>query len=113
MLHSKLIDIIIYQDNRGREPVTTWLESFKDKTIARRIRNRIENLSLGLAGDSKSLGAGLFELRFQFGPGYRLYYAKDGEKIIVLLCGGDKGTQKKDIEKARGFYEDYKEKNSA
>lgn len=70
---------------------------------------RIARLRLGNLGDSKSVGQGVYELRVHFGPGYRIYYGLDGEKLVLLLCGGDKKTQKKDIEKAKAFWENYKE----
>lgn len=70
---------------------------------------RIARLRLGNLGDSKSVGQGVYELKVHFGPGYRIYYGLDGEKLVLLLCGGDKKTQKKDIEKAKAFWENYKD----
>ena len=62
----------------------------------------------GYYGDYKSVGDGVFELRFFFGPGYRIYFAEEDDTIVILLCGGDKSTQAKDIEKAKEYLKDYK-----
>ncbi len=67
--------------------------------------SRLDRIEKGNLGDSKSLGKGVFELRFFFGPGYRVYFGVRGTKIIVLLCGGDKHTQKKDIEAAYIYWD--------
>ncbi len=78
-----------------------WLAKIKDTRNRARIFNRFDHIQFGNFGDHKSLGDGLFELRFFFGPGFRAYYTiKDG-KVIFLLCGGDKRSQGKDIDKAR------------
>lgn len=69
---------------------------------------RIGRLRLGNFGDTKSLGTGVYELRIHFGPGYRIYYGLEGNKIVILLCAGDKSSQKKDIKKAVTFWEEYK-----
>ncbi len=81
----------------------------KDIKTRAKIDIKIARFRLGNFGDSKSLGQGVYELRIHFGPGYRIYYGLDGQMIVLLLCGGDKSTQKKDIKKAKTFWEDYKE----
>ena len=68
----------------------------------------MDRLSVGVLGDWRSVGDGVCELRIDYGPGYRVYYGQDGEALILLLCGGDKRTQAKDIEKAHGYWKDYK-----
>lgn len=78
------------------------------KTQAR-VDQRILRLELGNFGDYKSLGKGLHELRLSFGSGYRVYYGNDGDAIVVLLCGGDKSSQKADITKARIYWQEYQE----
>jgi putative addiction module killer protein len=78
---------------------TDWLRALKDVRAKARIQIRIDRLELGLLGDAKFFG-GIGELRVDYGPGYRLYFVKRGSEVIVLLCGGDKSTQKKDIKKA-------------
>ena len=72
-----------------------------------RIRARIDRIEEGNLGQYKALGMGLFELKFNFGPGYRVYFAVDGDVVILLLSGGDKGSQRRDIENARKYWTDY------
>jgi putative addiction module killer protein len=73
-----------------------------------RILARIDRLRLGLRGDWKSVGAGVFELRVDSGPGYRIYCAEDGATLVLLLCGGSKRSQQRDIEQAHENWKDYK-----
>ena len=68
---------------------------------------RLDRLKLGNFGDCKTISDGVSELRIHYGPGIRIYYAKTGNKVILLLCGGDKGSQKKDIDKAKEYLKDY------
>lgn len=98
----------IYRDEHGREPFSQWLDSIKDTRTRARIDNRLERLRVGNFGDSRSLGSGVYELRLHFGPGYRIYYGKLGNRIVVLLVGGDKSSQARDIQKAQRYWEDYK-----
>lgn len=72
------------------------------------MRQRLLRVVHGNFGDSKALGGGLFEMRFSVGPGYRIYYAMFGSKVVLLLAGGDKSSQKRDIETARGYLADWK-----
>lgn len=81
----------------------------KDTKAQVKIDIRIARLRLGNFGDAKSVAQGVYELRVHFGPGYRIYYGLEGDKIVLLLCGGEKKTQKKDIKKAKAFWKDYKE----
>lgn len=83
-----------------------WLRRLKDNTGKAIITQRITRLTAGQIGDSKMLGDGLAELRIDFGPGYRLYYVRHGEALIVLLCGGDKGSQARDIARAKAMAKD-------
>jgi putative addiction module killer protein len=101
--------IEIFQDKSGREPFVNWLNQIKNTEDKLRIRNRIRRIELDNLGDYKSLGAGLYELRFSFGAGYRIYFTfRNNHEIILLLIGGDKSSQKKDIESARKFLEEIK-----
>lgn len=75
----------------------SWLRRLKDRQGKLRILERIDRLANGNAGDAKSVGRGVWELRMTYGPGYRVYYLRDGDQLILLLCGGDKSTQQKDI----------------
>ena len=77
-----------------------WFKSSRDRKARARIDVRIRRLSLGNPGDVKAVGEGVSELRIDYGPGYRVYYTQRGQRLIVLLAGGDKPTQKQDIKRA-------------
>lgn len=78
----------------------TWLRSLRDRQARARIQVRIDRLQLGLPGDVRPVGEGVSELRIDYGPGYRVYFMRRGRECIVLLAGGDKRTQDRDIKKA-------------
>jgi putative addiction module killer protein len=106
----KKYDIEYYVDDHGDAPFIQWLESFEnDKVTQYRIETRLDRVLLGNLGDHHSVGEGVSELRFSFGPGYRIYYGLTEHKIILLLCGGDKSSQKKDIKKAIAYWKNYLE----
>lgn len=94
------------------EAFRSWLRKLKDTAAKAKILMRIKRAELGNFGDSKSLGAGLWEMRIDFGPGYRVYYGQDGEVAYLLLCGGDKSTQQTDIARARALWEAVKKELS-
>lgn len=85
------------------ENYDAWIDSLKDGTVRSRIALRLARLEMGNFGDHKALGDSLYELRFFFGSGFRIYYTLRGDTIVLLLTGGDKSTQKKDIKKARNL----------
>ena len=85
---------------RQTETYKKWFDSLKDRKARMRIDIRIRRISLGNFGDVKSVGEGVSEIRIDYGPGYRIYYLQRKNKVIILLWGGDKSTQLKDIEKA-------------
>ncbi len=105
-------EILQYQTREGKAPYREWLLSLKDATVKARIRTRLDRLRLGNFGDCKGIGEGVSELRLQFGPGYRIYFGQDSRSIVILLCGGDKSTQVKDIRLAQEHWEDYKRRSS-
>ena len=78
-----------------------WLVRLKDVQARARIAKRIDRIAAGNLGDAKSVGGGVSELRFDFGPGYRVYFTRRGDVVVILLCGGDKASQAQDIERAR------------
>ena len=86
---------------RQSETYKKWFEALKDRNARMRINIRVRRLSLGNLGDVKPVGGGVSEVRIDYGPGYRMYYVQKQKKIIVLLVGGDKSTQSKDIQKAQ------------
>ena len=90
---------------RKTDMFAKWIDGLRDVKARARILVRIERLSLGNPGDVKPIGKGVSELRIGYGPGYRVYYKKVGQKVIVLLAGGDKRTQNKDIKTAQRLAE--------
>ncbi len=80
-----------------------WFSTLRDKTARARINVRIRRLSLGNHGDAKPVGEGISELRVDYGPGYRIYFIQRGESLVVLLAGGDKSSQRKDIQAAKAL----------
>ena len=97
-----------YQTVQGRVPVAEWLAGLRDSKARQRVVARLDRLTEGLRGDWKSLGGGVYELRVDYGAGYRVFYGQDGATLILLLCGGTKRTQDSDIEKAHAYWKDYK-----
>lgn len=97
-----------YVSADGRHPFREWLEAL-DVVVRARIQARILRFEMGNLGDHKSVGAGVWEARLVFGPGYRIYFGKDGKSIILLLVGGTKASQRKDIRRAQNFWRDYLE----
>jgi putative addiction module killer protein len=100
--------IIVYHTAAGKEPFTDWLNSLRDSTTRRRILKRLLRLEQGHYGDFKPVGGGVNELRFFFGAGYRVYFAEDGDTLVVLLCGGDKSSQRRNIQQAQAYWQEYK-----
>ena len=96
-----------YCNDRGEDVIGAWFQSLRDRRAAARIIARIERLAVGLFGDCKLLRDGIWEMRIDEGPGYRVYYARTGKVIMLLLCGGDKSSQQKDIEHAKRNLKDY------
>lgn len=85
---------------RKTENFVEWLDDLRDIRARAKIQARIERLAAGNPGDVEPIGEGVSELRINFGPGYRVYFKQQGQKLIILLAGGDKGTQAKDIKAA-------------
>lgn len=100
-------NIIIFRDLAGNEPFHDWLHSLRDSTTRRRILSRLLRVENGNYGDYKAVGEGVNELRLFFGPGYRIYFGEDGDRIVVLLCGGDKDGQSRDIRQAQRYWQEY------
>lgn len=101
----------VYSLKTGKEPFSEWLNGIKDKTTLTRIIRRLDFLELGHYGDYKALGGGIYELRLQFGSGYRIYFAEIDDIIIILLCGGDKSSQAKDIKLAKQYWREMESNN--
>ena len=101
-------DIQVYQTSNGIEPFTEWLASIRDIRTQARIQARLERLEDGNLGDYQTVGEGVIELRIHFGPGYRIYFGQIDNTVILLLSGGDKQSQKRDIEQAKTYWQEYK-----
>ena len=106
-------EIIIYVTVDGISPFSEWRDSLRDRRAKAKIRARIDRVEEGNLGDYKSVGEGVFELRIDYGSGYRIYFGQEGSTIIILLCGGDKSTQTQDIRKAQKYWEDYRSRDDA
>ncbi len=85
---------------RKTEAFERWFIGLRDRKAVARIKSRIDRLQLGLFGDVKPAGEGVSEMRIDYGPGYRIYFVQRGREVVILLAGGDKRTQTRDIEKA-------------
>ena len=103
-----MIELRSYVDRLGRNPFERWYEALED-SIRARVAVSLDRLSRGSAA-SKGVGSGLLELRMDFGPGYRVYFAKDGEALVILLGGGTKRRQQADIDKAQQLWREYKQR---
>lgn len=99
-----------YVTRSGKDVFGDWLARLADVQARARVAARIDRLAVGNFGDSKRLRGGVSELRIDWGPGYRVYYAIVGQTCVLLLCGGDKRKQASDIERAVNYLSDYRER---
>jgi len=106
-----VFELIVYQQDRGQRPFDKWFAGLRDKRAQSRIIQRLGQVQAGNLGDYKPVGEGVLELRIDVGAGYRIYCARHGEVLVILLCGGDKASQAKDIERAKGFWADWKRRD--
>lgn len=104
-----MFNIQIYNEAAGKKPFVEWFGGLPIKT-QQRIDARLVRVEAGNLGDYKSVGKGVSELRFHFESGYRVYFARDGQEVILLLSAGNKSSQKRDIKTAQAFWEDYLER---
>ena len=98
----------LYEDVNGNKPFVDWIEGLRDVIGRKRILARIKRLGQGNFGDCESVGEGVSELRLFFGPGYRVYFGEQNNDIIILLIGGDKSSQGKDIEVAKAYWKEFR-----
>ena len=101
--------ILHYRAASGFVPFQAWIDSL-DKQAAYAVAARVNRISTGHFGDWKRVGDGVVELRIDFGPGYRVYFGRDGATVVILLCGGIKRSQTADIKQAKRNWKDYGER---
>lgn len=100
-------EVVLYVTADGNCPFELWLDALRDRQARVRIKKRLDRVSLGNLGDFKPVGEGVLELRIDYGPGYRVYFAQAGITIVLLLCGGAKSTQDQDILNAQQYWTDF------
>jgi putative addiction module killer protein len=106
-------EVVLYMTEDHDCPFEVWLESLRDRQARARIKKRLDRIELGNLGDFKPVGEGVLELRIDYGPGYRIYFAESGATIILLLYGGDKSTQDQDILRAKQYWIDFQKRRDA
>lgn len=106
------VELLEYVSDDGKNIFRTWLRKLKDGTARARIRVRLNRVRLGNFGDCKSVGQGVSELRIDYGPGYRVYFGKSRAVVVLLLCGGTKQSQAKDIRKAHKYWVEYQRRTT-
>ncbi len=106
-----LYELLDYLTESGAVPFRSWLTSLADRQAQARIIARLQRMAAGNFGDSKPIAEGVWELRIDHGPGYRVYYARAGKELLLLLVGGDKRKQQADIETAISYWQDWNRRN--
>jgi len=107
MAQKEIYEICYYQGDDGAVPYTKWMRKCRDNLAKAKILAKIANFKLGNMGDHKMLGGGVYEARINYAKGYRIYYGIDQGKVVLILCAGEKSTQKEDVEKAKEYWRDY------
>ena len=107
-----IFELRVYVTKNGHSPFNDWLKGLRDLRARARVDIRLNRVRLGNLGDYVSIGDGVFELRIFYGPGYRVYYSQERDNVILLLLGGTKGTQKRDIQIAKAYLANYRKRNS-
>ncbi len=107
-----MIELRRYQLEDESTPVSEWLRNLRDLRARAQIEVRLRRVLSGNLGDCKSVGEGVSELRVDIGSGYRVYFGKQGQALVILLCGGDKTSQQRDIPRAKTYWADWKRRNS-
>lgn len=106
-MDATLRTVIVYQASNGKEPFTDWFNGLKDRRVKAAVDARLTRVRLGNLGASRSLGDGIWELKIDLGPGFRVYFGQHDGTVVILLCGGDKQSQAKDIELAKVYWNEY------
>lgn len=109
--HAIVLEVREYLDSSGRSPFTTWLLALNVQAAAK-VASALERMADGNLSNVKSVGSGVFEYKIDFGPGYRLYFGRDGERLVILLAGGTKKRQLADVRKAQESWADYRKRKT-
>jgi putative addiction module killer protein len=107
-----MMEVRRYLTASGKDVIGEWLAALRDPRARAKVATRLSRLESGNFGDCKPVGKGLWELRIDWGPGYRVYYSMVGSYIVLLLCGGDKRKQGADIRRARDYLEDFQRRTA-
>jgi|SRR5580693_3268855 putative addiction module killer protein len=107
-----MIEVLEYLDQGGKSPFAKWFDELDAKAAAK-VSTARTRLSLGNWSNVKGVGSGVYERVIDFGPGYRIYFGKDGDKVVILLAGGTKKDQQSDIEEATERWQDYKQRKKS
>ena len=102
--------VLVYRTSEGRLPFDEWLRDLRDQNAVARVLARIGRIRQGNMGGCKPVGEGVSELRVDHWPGYRVYFGQKGATLVILLCGGDKRTQQRDIRLAKDYWNDYEKR---
>ena len=98
---------VAFLQHDGIEPFTKWFQELRDRTARQRIAARLKVVSSGSLGNTETVGDGVNELKIDYGPGYRVYYGREGRTIVVIISGGDKSTQTADIKRAQDLWKEH------
>ena len=107
--HKGMIEVVEYESEEGKHPFSIWFNALNVQASLK-VRTAIARMESGNFSNAKPVGAGLSEYRLNFGPGYRVYFGKDGDRLVILLGGGTKKRQSRDIEKALNLWKRYKQR---
>ena len=105
------MDLILYEQEDGQCPINEWILRLRDKRAQARILLRMQQIRTGNLGDCASVGDGVMELQIHLGAGYRIYFGRSGAELVILLCGGDKSSQSRDIQRAKLFWSNWKRRH--
>lgn len=106
-----MVEVLEYLDQRGHSPFAAWSDRL-NKEAAAKVATALARMQQGNFSNAKGVGAGVFEYRIDFGPGYRIYFGKDGERLVILVGGGTKKRQQDDIATALARWQDYKQRKA-
>ena len=108
-----MFELLRYQGKDGQEPLTVWLHRLRDRQAHAHVLARLDRLENENFGQCRALQSGVWELKIDHGPGYRVYFGERDSTIVLLLCGGDKSTQDRDIRKAKEYWIEFRSRNNA